>query len=68
MKKCSLYLLLIALSCNKSEMPGELVLGDEVFDTGLVIDDKNFKKPCLDGFAGNYPCLGYDLLAQISLR
>ena len=49
-------------------MPGELVLGDEVFDTGLVIDDKNFKKPCLDGFAGNYPCLGYDLLAQISLR
>ena len=68
MKKCSLYLLLIALSCNKSEMPGELVLGDEVFDTGLVIDDKNFKKPCSDGFAGNYPCLGYDLLAQISLR
>ena len=68
MKKCSLYLLLIALSCNKSEIPGELVLGDEVFDTGLVIDDKNFKKPCLDGFAGNYPCLGYDLLAQISLR
>ncbi len=68
MKKCSLYLLLIALSCNKSEIPGELVLGNEVFDTGLVIDDKNFKKPCLDGFAGNYPCLGYDLLAQISLR
>ena len=68
MKKCSLYLLLIALSCNKSEMPGELVLGDEVFDTGLVINDKNFKKPCLDGYAGNYPCLGYDLLAQISLR
>ena len=68
MKKCSLYLLLFALSCNKNEIPGELVLGDEVFDTGLVIDDKNFKKPCLDGFAGNYPCLGYDLLAQISLR
>ena len=68
MKKCSLYLLLFALSCNKSEIPGELVLGDEVFDTGLVINDKNFKKPCLDGYAGNYPCLGYDLLAQISLR
>ena len=58
----------IALSCNKNEIPGELVLGDEVFDTGLVINDKNFKKPCLEGFAGNYPCLGYDLLAQISLR
>ena len=68
MKKCSLYLLFIAISCNKSEIPGELVLGDEVFDTGLVINDKNFKKPCLDGYAGNYPCLGYDLLAQISLR
>ena len=68
MKKCSLYLLFIALSCNKSEIPGELVLGDEVFDTGLVINDKNFKKPCLDGYAGNYPCLGYDLLAQVSLR
>ena len=68
MKKYSLYLLFIALSCNKSEIPGELVLGDEVFDTGLVINDKNFKKPCLDGYAGNYPCLGYDLLAQISLR
>ena len=68
MKKCSLYLLFITLSCNKSEILGELVLGDEVFDTGLVINDKNFKKPCLDGYAGNYPCLGYDLLAQISLR
>ena len=68
MKKCSLYLLLIALSCNKNEIPGELVLGDEVFDTGVVINDKNFKKPCLEGFAGNYPCLGYDLLAQVSLR
>ena len=68
MKKYSLYLLFIALSCNKSEIPGELVLGDEVFDTGLAINDKNFKKPCLDGYAGNYPCLGYDLLAQISLR
>ena len=68
MKKFSLYLLLFALSCNKNEIPGELVLGDEVFDTGVVINDKNFKKPCLEGFAGNYPCLGYDLLAQISLR
>jgi len=68
MKKCSLYILLFALSCNKNEIPGELVLGDEVFDTGVVINDKNFKKPCLEGFAGNYPCLGYDLLAQISLR
>ena len=68
MKKCSLYLLLFALSCNKNEIPRELVLGDEVFDTGVVINDKNFKKPCLEGFAGNYPCLGYDLLAQISLR
>ena len=68
MKKCSLYLLLFALSCNKNEISGELVLGDEVFDTGVVINDKNFKKPCLEGFAGNYPCLGYDLLAQISLR
>ena len=47
MKKYSLYLLFIALSCNKSEIPGELVLGDEVFDTGLVINDKNFKKTLL---------------------
>ena len=45
MKKCSLYILLFALSCNKNEIPGELVLGDEVFDTGVVINDKNFKKP-----------------------
>ena len=43
-------------------------MGNEVFDTGEVINDKNLKKPCLDGFAGNYPCLGYDLLTQISLR
>ena len=42
MKKCSLYLLFIALSCNKTEIPGELVLGDEVFDTGLVTNDKKF--------------------------
>ena len=68
MKKYSLYLLFFALNCNKSEIPGELVLGDEVFDTGEVINDKNLKKPCLDGFAGNYPCLGYDLLSRISLR
>ena len=68
MKKYSLYFLFFALSCNKSEIPGELVLGNEVFDTGEVINDKNLKKPCLEGFAGNYPCLGYDLLTQISLR
>ena len=68
MKKYSLYFLFFALSCNKSEIPGELILGNEVFDTGEVINDKNLKKPCLEGFAGNYPCLGYDLLTQISLR
>ena len=38
MKKYSLYFLFFALSCNKSEIPGELVLGNEVFDTGEVIE------------------------------
>ncbi len=72
MKKYSAFLLLLAIiiSCSKNE-PGADSNGITPIGNPPPIEDPvgneaNFT-PCENGFAGVYPCNGYDLLGHISL-
>lgn len=57
MKKSLFLLLLIVLSCSK----------DNIDTPTLQEDTLGPLAKCENGFAGIYPCNGYDLIAQISL-
>jgi choice-of-anchor B domain-containing protein len=56
-KKSLLLLVLVAFSCSKTD----------VFDEGKQIIISPVAK-CENGFAGEYPCKDYDLLAHFSLE
>ena len=57
-KKCILLLVFVAFSCSK-----ENVFNGGITNTVIVPLEK-----CVDGFAGEYPCNDYDLIAHISLE
>lgn len=47
---------------------------DNILNEAIVVDEEeeeveeaNFSLPCVDGFAGDYPCNNYGLMAQIPL-
>ena len=40
--------------------------GDGIGDTCDLVDFTSL--PCIDGFAGNYPCSGYNLLGHLSIE
>ncbi|TDQ32706.1 choice-of-anchor B family protein [Zeaxanthinibacter enoshimensis] len=62
-----LLLFLFILACSKSDP-----LVDPVPDPGEdgngVTEDPITFTPCEDGFAGTYPCNGYDLIGRITLQ
>lgn len=66
LKKTFLLILLISFSCTKEEINDPIINPDDQIDTIDPIDEAIVK--CENGFAGDYPCNGYDLLAQISLQ
>ena len=74
MKRLALFLTLILfVFCTKSEVADSASLVDDnlnQIDEPLVPlnDVINSVFPCENGMAGIYPCLGYDLLARISLE
>ena len=66
MKNIALLFLLLVLSCTKEEPVDPDVTVPPVVPEPPVTPVEN-RTPCEDGMAGIYPCLGYDLLAQVSL-
>ena len=66
MKNVALLFLLLVLSCTKEEPVDPDVTVPPVVPEPPVTPVEN-RTPCEDGMAGIYPCLGYDLLAQVSL-
>ncbi|NER09843.1 choice-of-anchor B domain-containing protein [Muriicola jejuensis] len=64
------FILLIFLACSKNDDTGpDLVVIDPVDDPPVEdpVDPGTNFIPCENGFAGAYPCQGYDLLGRLSL-
>lgn len=61
MKKIPLFLLLLCIICSCSKNK------ESSFEEEQIENDSKVTSPCIDGFAGIYPCNGYDLLARLTL-
>lgn len=61
MKKVLFLALLIAYSCSNDSVEDPVITPEDP-----VVEEATITK-CENGFAGNYPCNGYDLLARIPL-
>ena len=58
-------LFLILQACSEDDnILNEAVVVEEVEEE---VEEANFSLPCVDGFAGEYPCNNYGLMAQIPL-
>lgn len=70
MKKSYLFIFILVLACSKEfPEPPQIIdqtLPSEPIFPPVTSDLSGF--PCVDGKAGIYPCLGYDLLSKISLE
>ena len=70
MKKSFLFIVILVLACSKEfPEPPQIIdqtLPSEPIFPPVTSDLSGF--PCVDGKAGIYPCLGYDLLSKISLE
>ncbi len=64
-KKIVFLVVLISFSCTEQSINAPLIEPDDQIDVIDPIDDAIVK--CENGFAGDFPCNGYDLLAQLSL-
>ncbi|PQB05635.1 choice-of-anchor B family protein [Aureitalea marina] len=59
-------LISVCLACSDDE---------DILDNAIVVEEEeeveedpvNFSLPCIDGFAGDYPCLNYGLIAQVPI-
>ena len=66
-----IFIILVFISCQKDLDSTD----QEATDTSGLNDTENssgttsskYSTPCVDGFAGKYPCNGYDLLAHLDL-
>ena len=65
------YFTLVFTSCQKDSDSNEDQLIDPTASVNKgrdnVQDNKQIGTPCRNGYAGKYPCNGYDLLAHIDL-
>ena len=64
-----LFLLSALISCQEDNLDDEVLEPLESLNNGNDngTDNQKMGTPCIDGFAGKYPCKGYDLLAHIDL-
>ncbi|MDB2314372.1 choice-of-anchor B family protein [Flavobacteriaceae bacterium] len=64
-----LFLLSALISCQEDNLDDEVLEPLESLNNGNDngTDNQKMGTPCVDGFAGKYPCKGYDLLAHIDL-
>ena len=64
-----LFLLSALISCQEDNLDDEVLEPLECLNNGNDngTDNQKMGTPCIDGFAGKYPCKGYDLLAHIDL-
>ncbi|WP_373073964.1 choice-of-anchor B family protein [Zeaxanthinibacter enoshimensis] len=62
-----LLLFLFILACSKSDPLVDPVPDPGEDGNGVAEDPLTFT-PCEDGFAGTYPCNGYDLIGRITLQ
>ena len=66
-----IFIILVFISCQKDldstdqEVTNPLGSNDTENSTGTK--PSKYSTPCIDGFAGKYPCNGYDLLAHLDL-
>lgn len=64
-----LFLLSALISCQEDNLDDEVLEPLESLNNGNDngTDNQKMGTPCVDGFAGKYPCKGYDLLVHIDL-
>ena len=64
-----LFLLSALISCQEDNLDDEVLEPLESLNNGNDngTDNQKMGTPCIVGFAGKYPCKGYDLLAHIDL-
>ncbi|NNF19412.1 MAG: choice-of-anchor B family protein [Flavobacteriaceae bacterium] len=62
-----LLLLFLAFSCSKTEPLNDPAPKSDG-DGNQVMEDPVSYTPCEDGFAGTYPCKGYDLIGRVTLQ
>lgn len=73
-KKYFLILVLIVTSCtDENVLNNEEQIIEEIVVEEVIIEDNSDGQdgeeiPCVNGFAGNYPCKDYDLLLRIPLE
>ena len=65
---------MVIASCSNNDMDSELLSSDDGVDmeepdpTPPNPEEEDQRTPCENGFAGDYPCNGYDLMALVSLE
>lgn len=72
MNKLIIFAVLLIIGCSKKEKLDDIVNVEFQLPSESENNENNESVeqngiPCLDGFAGIYPCSGYDLLAHIPL-
>ena len=65
--RISLFFLWLFFACNPDSNEPEPTLPVTENPTTPYVEEPTGFVPCENGFAGDYPCLGYDLFAHIGL-
>ena len=68
MKMSTLLIPFFIYSCSKEEPQAEKVVEQIISEIKTPEIVQQQITPCIDGMAGVYPCLGYDLLAHIPIK
>ena len=64
------FFLIIYFSCKEENFQTELLdqnFGNLELELAIEVNENSFLKICINGYAGKYPCNGFDLVGNLSL-